>query len=282
MKITAEEIKFVKITDYHYVEYKVDLPTHYNKHDIIINSYKYDIKSHALNFLIYKIRNDELRFTINDEIDEKTLMKYLLSISHDEAKKIYTKLSGLLVKENRLYYDELLKSSIKTMEELINLNVKMGLTDLKILKVFVDEFIVDKPLLIKNIPNPYLYNFEESKFLMFVKSLDFLKKQLYIFDEKLEIKLDFYYDENLVSDIERRILQSSNLYDSIDLMTSEIINERYDFKKLVLLDDNEKPIIYYDGLKLPYIESQEFKYDIDYYYKMYKDIVSNIVLAKTY
>ena len=281
MNITADDIKFVNIDKFQYVDYQISLPTHYNKHDIIVNSYKYDIKSHALNFLIYKIKNRELLFTINDEYNETMLLSHLITLSHDEAKKIYTKLSGLLVREDKRYYDELLKSSVKTMEDLINLNMKMGLTDIKILKVFVDEFIVDKPLLIKNIPNQFIYNFDESKFIMFIKSLDLVKKQMYIYDDRLEINLDFYYkDANLLTDL-TELLTSSDFYDKIDYFTSDLIHNRYDYKKLVMLDDN-KPFIYYDGVKIPFIDSQMYKYDTNYYYNIYKDIASNIVLAKTY
>ena len=276
------ELSSVKITDYKYIHYDIVLPTHYNKHDIIVNSYKYDISSHALYFILHKIRNNELKFIVDNKYTEKEFLSTIIhQITHDEAKKLYTKLSGLLVRENRQYYDELLRSSIFTMELLIDINRKMGL-EFKVLKVFVDEFVTDKPLLIKNIANPFSYNFKESKFILFVKKLDVLGKQLYVTDNGLELNHNFSRDENLITDLSSLWVKGLS-YSDINNFTSDLIYNRYDVIKLFQKDEKDIEYIYSDGVKIrsEFIDSNNIKYDVNYYYPIYQELMSNLVLAKT-
>jgi len=277
-----EEIKYIKLVEYKYHHYNISLPTHYNKHDILINSYKYDISSHALNFIIFKIKNNELKFIINDKFSEEDFLRYIYQVKdHKEAKEIYTKLSGLIVRESREYYDELIRSSVYTMERLLELNMKIGL-DFKVLKVFVDEFVVDKPLLIKNIKNDFLYNFNESRFYLFIKKLDSLNKQMYITDNGIDIKHTFSREHNLITDLSKIWIMGCN-YTDINNFTSDIINKRYDNEKLFQFDEKGNEFLYSDGVKIQtkFIDSSTI-YDPNYYYNIYQDIASKLILAKQY
>ena len=277
------DINTVKILHYVPRDIEITLPTHYNKHSRIFNSYKYDISGMVLHFLQYKIKSGELKFIVNDEITEINLMNYFNNLEINHKKKLYTKLSGLLVKSNRQFYTEFLHSSISVIESLLRMNQKMGL-EFNILKVFVDEVIVDKPLLFKNVQNDYCYNFNETYFRLFVKSLPFLKKQLYITDSKIELAHNFVNDANLITDLEQ-ILDSGLSLDSFHVLTSNIINGEYDPQKLIQYNSStDKTFIKsQDNVEVPidFIpDFNKFKYNLEYYYRIYQDVSSNLIYVK--
>ena len=277
------DINTVKILYYLPRDIDITLPTHYNKHSRIFNSYKYDISGMVFHFLQYKIKSGELKFIVNDEINEIIIMQYLNTVDAIRKKKLYTKLSGLIVKINRQFYTEFLHSSISVIESLLRQNQKMGV-EFNILKVFVDEVIVDKPLLFKNVQNDYSYNFNETYFRLFVKSLPFLKKQLYITDSEIELAHNFVSENNLITDLEQ-ILDSGLSLDSFHTLTSNIINGAYDAQKLIQYNNatNKKFIKSQDNVEVPieFIpEFNKFKYNLEYYYKIYQDVGSNLIYVK--
>jgi len=281
--MAIDEIKTVKLLYYQPRDIKIELPTHYNKHSKIFNSYKYDVSQMVLTFMKYKILNGELKFTINDEFNEIDFLTELHKSSIEKQKKLYTKVSGLLVKQQKMFYTEYLHSSIKTIEDLLKLNQKMGL-DFKILKIFVDEVIIDTKLLATNIRNEFSFNFKESFFRLFVKSLPTLRKQIYITDNKIELDHNFTEKSNLITDLEV-ILDHGVPTDMIHSMTTNIISGEYSSQKLIQINDQNqlKYIKSEDNVDIPveYIPDLEnFKYSRSYYYKIYREIASNLIYVK--
>jgi len=264
----------IKIHKYIYEDIHIDLPTHYNKHDIILNGYKYDIKKCVFFFLNHKIASGELDFSV----DGVKGVQYMNNIK----KSKYTILIGNMIKIDRNIYTEYLRSSIKYLESVAMSN--RHYMDFKILKIYVDEMIVSKKLAISDIPNKYGYVLDAFKFNVFVKKLKTIQKQLYISDEKIDVNLFFLKDNSsMLSDLNEINVMAHTLEElviQLDAISNSILSGEYPKHKLAIKSPTgDFKVKTYVG-DIIYSKYINLAYDIEYYHAIFRELSKYLIISK--
>jgi len=264
----------IEISGYKYNEIDINIPTHYNKHDIILNGYKYDIKKCVYHFLMHKINSNELQFTVNG-IKDTTYM-------HNIQKSKYTILIGNMIKIDRNIYTEYLRSSVNYLESVALANDHY--MDFKILKVYVDEMIVSKRLAISNLKNKYGYELDITKFNVFVKKMSTIQKQLYITDEDIEVNLEFVKKKSsLISDLNNINLMNVSLDGlvlQLEMISNAILNGEYPKHKLAIKAPNGDFKIKTEVGDMIYSKYINTKYDVEYYHAIFREFSKYLIIAK--
>jgi len=240
------------------------LPTHYNKHDVILNAYKYDIVKCGLKYLQYKLNNKLIDFTV----DGVSAQNYINSITD----KSYVILIGKLIKENNDIYSEYLAASINFLENILIRN-KYYDNSIIALKVYVDEIITNKKLIISDIRNKFNYTLKCTKIDIFVKRLQSLNKQMYITNNGINISIQFLnQNDNILVDI-FDALQSANPESQLIKLSSSILSGDYSISKLGfnLTGDDKIRVRTYSG-DMVYNSNMKIKYDVEYYHNIFKEI----------
>jgi len=248
---------------------------------MIFNSYKYDVIGCVKKFLTKKIQLNEIQFRYGEYTHENYL-EYLDTLEKKDQKKSYTYLIGNLIKINKEIYREYLHSSIHFLESLMLLNRKL-IPDLQIHKSYVDEVIVNHPLVIKHIDNFYNYEVSEDKFNLFVKKLDTLGKQAYFSKlTGIDINHTFNSNNNLITDAANIMMDSLNKADEvkrIHTISLALINKTYPIENLVEIDsknDVERLMVQSEYGRMPYFKGSS--YNNDYYYHIWLELVKYILI----
>ena len=264
----------IEISKYIYNEIDINVPTHYNKHDIILNGYKYDIKKCAYHFLMHKINSDELHFTV-DGIKDTIYMNNI-------QKNKYTILIGNMIKIDKNIYTEYLRSAVNYLESVALTNDHY--MNFKILKIYVDEMIVSKRLAISNLQNKYGYVLDITKFNVFVKKMSTIQKQLYITDESIDVNLEFVKKKSsLISDLNAINLMNISLNELIlqlEIISNAILNGEYPKHKLAMKSPTGDFKIKTEIGDMIYSKYINTKYDIEYYHAIFREFSKYLITAK--